>query len=67
MNVEKRIKRVNKLRKHRFQRLLDRIAATNNTGLSDETVLAILNADRGPWSEAMTGEMLLASLGIGMQ
>lgn len=66
MNIEKRIKRSNEIRRNRFHRLLERIAATNNTGLSDATVLAILNADRGPWSEAMTAEELLVSLGIDM-
>lgn len=64
MNVVKRIKRANEARTRRFQRLLDRIAATNDTGLSDETVLAILDADRGPWTSYASVEEMFASLGI---
>jgi hypothetical protein len=67
MNVRKRIKRANEVRKHRFRRLLERIAATNDTGLSDDTVLAILNADRGPWTEYASVEEMFASLGIEMR
>jgi hypothetical protein len=64
MKIVKRIKHVTEVRKHRFQRLLERITTTNDTGLSDEIVLAILKADRGPWSEVVTVEELFASLGI---
>jgi hypothetical protein len=62
----KRVKRTNRGRNLRYRELLDRIARTNDTGLSDETVLAILNADRGAWSEAMTVEELFASMGLEM-
>lgn len=64
MKIEKRVKRANADRQRRYRELLDRIARTNDTGLSDETVLAILDADRGRWSEPMTAEELLASMGI---
>ncbi|WP_423379862.1 hypothetical protein [Burkholderia sp. LMG 32019] len=64
MKVEKRTKRASAERMRRYHEVLARIAATNDTGLSDETVLAILNADRGPWSEPMSAEELLTSLGI---
>ncbi|MBB3256228.1 hypothetical protein F4827_001054 [Paraburkholderia bannensis] len=67
MKIKKRTKRVSAERMRRYRELLDRIAATNNTGLSDETVLAILNADRGLWSEPMTVEELFSSLGIEMR
>ncbi|MFL9908282.1 hypothetical protein PQR75_01845 [Paraburkholderia fungorum] len=50
----------------RYHELLARIAATNDTGLSDETVLAILNADRGPWTEYASVEEMFASMGIEM-
>lgn len=66
MKIEKRVKRTNEDRRRRYRVLLDRIARTNDTGLSDETVLAILNADRGQWSEPMTAEELLASMGLEM-
>jgi len=66
VKIEKRVKRANEDRQRRYRELLDRIARTNDTGLSDETVLAILNADRGSWSEAMTAEELLASMGLEM-
>lgn len=66
MKIGKRVKRASADRNRRYRELLDGIAKTNDTGLSDETVLAILNADRGPWSEPMTAEELLASMGIEM-
>ncbi|CAB3804286.1 hypothetical protein LMG28614_05999 [Paraburkholderia ultramafica] len=66
MKVETRIKRASAERIRRYLELLDRIAATNDTGLSDETVLAILNADRGQWTEYASVEELFASLGIEM-
>ena len=66
MKIKKHIKSAIEARKRRFQRLLDRIAATNDTGLSDDSVLAILNARRGPWTECESVEELLESLGIEM-
>lgn len=66
MNIAKCIKRANEARRRRFQRLLDRIAATNDTGLSDETVLAILNARHGPWTTYATIEEVVAGLDIEM-
>lgn len=47
MHVVKRIRRANEKRKRRFQNLLEQIAVTNDMGLSDENVLAILSADHG--------------------
>jgi hypothetical protein len=64
MKVEKRTKRASDGRMRRYNELLGRIAATNDTGLSDETVLAILNADRGPWTSYASVEEMFASLGI---
>jgi hypothetical protein len=64
MKVGKRTKRASTERMRSYRKLCERIAKTNDTGLSDETVLAILNADRGPWSEPMTVEELLASMGL---
>ncbi|MGV7240674.1 DUF3800 domain-containing protein [Caballeronia sp. M23-90] len=49
--IAKRIKRASAERMQRYPELLDRIAATNDTGLSDDAVLAILNADRGSCTE----------------
>ncbi|MFW2408037.1 hypothetical protein ACN4GS_09930 [Burkholderia pseudomallei] len=63
MNIEKRLKRAYEVRKCRFRRLRERIAATNTTELPDETVIEILNARSGPWSKPMTVEELFASLG----
>lgn len=66
MKIARRVKRTNADRMRRYRELLDRIATTNNTGLSDETVLAILNADRGSWTEYESVEEMFASLGIEM-
>lgn len=60
----KRVKYANEARNRRFKQLVDRIARTNDTGFSDGVVLAVLKAKSGPWSEAMTVEELLASMGI---
>ncbi|WP_431226615.1 hypothetical protein [Burkholderia contaminans] len=65
MKVTKHIKRMNEARNQRSRQLIDRIARTNDTGYSDGVVLAVMKADRGPWSKAMTVEELLASLGKG--
>lgn len=67
MKIETRVKHANEDRRRRYRALVERIARTNDTGMSDETVLAILNAGRGAWSDAMTAEELLASMGIEMQ
>ena len=64
MKVRKRIQMINNARKHE-QMLLAQIARTNDTGLDDRVVLAILKAKDGPWSKAMTVEELFAYLGIG--
>lgn len=64
MKVLKRIKLSNVDRVRRHRALLERIARTNDTGYSDDVVLSVLSAKSGPWSEPMTAEELLASLGI---
>lgn len=66
MAIVKRIKRANEARLRRYHELLGRIERTNDTRLSDETVLAILNADRGPWTSYASVEEMFTSLGIKM-
>lgn len=64
MKVKTRIKwSIGKRRTH-YRALPVNISGTNDTGLSDETVLAILATKRGPWSKAMTLDDMLRSLGI---
>jgi len=64
MNVTNGKKCASDERIRRYHQLLNRIVTTNNTRLSDETVLAILNADRGTWTEHASVEELFVSLGI---
>lgn len=67
MKVTKRVKRANEARRLRYRQLVANIARTNDTGLSDDVVLALLKAKSGPWSEPMTAEELLASMGLDTQ
>lgn len=64
MKVTKHVKCMTDKRRRRYRQLIDRIVRTNDTGFSDEVVLAVLNAKRGPWSKAMTGDELMASHGM---
>ncbi len=64
MKVTKHVKYTNEARQRRYRQLVERIARTNDTGFSDDVVLAVLNAKSGPWSEPMTAEELLASMGL---
>ncbi|QNB10300.1 hypothetical protein G5S35_01125 [Paraburkholderia tropica] len=64
MTVEKRIKCASAERRRRYRDVLDRIARNNVTGHSDETVLAILNADRGPWTSYASVDEMFATMGI---
>jgi hypothetical protein len=66
MKVEKRTKRASAERMQRYRELCERIARTNDTGLSDNTVRSILNADRGRWTSYASAEEMFASLGIEM-
>jgi hypothetical protein len=50
VKVEKRIKHATECRIRRYRELLDRIARTNDTGLDDELVAKILEAESGPWT-----------------
>jgi hypothetical protein len=40
------------------------MSGSNDTGRSDETVLATLAAKHGPWSKAMTADELFERLGV---
>lgn len=64
VKVTKHLKCANEARKRRYRQLVDGIARTNDTGYSDDVVLAVLKAKSGPWSKAMTADELLASLGL---
>jgi hypothetical protein len=64
VKVETRIKWSIGKRRTRYRALLDNISGAIDTGLSDETVLAILAAKHRPWSKAMTVNELLQNLGI---
>ena len=64
MKVTKHVKCANEARKRRYRQLVERIARTNDTGFSGDVVLAILRARSGPWSEPMTAEELLSSMGL---
>ncbi len=64
MKVETRIKWATDRKRTRYRALLDNISDANDTGLSDETVLAMLAAKHGPWSKAMTVDELLENLAI---
>lgn len=64
VKVVKCIKRACEDRKWRYRQLVDRIARANDTGFSDDVVLAVLDADRGSWSKAMTLKEMLAYAGI---
>lgn len=64
MNVAKHVKHVNEARNLRYRQLVEKIAKTNDTGFSDDVVLAVLKAKSGPWSEPMTAEEVLAGLRI---
>lgn len=62
VKVTKHVKRTSEARNRRYRQLVERIAITNNTGYSDDIVLAVLKAKNGPWSEPMTADELLASM-----
>lgn len=64
MKITKHIKCVNEAKRRRYRQRIERIARTNDTGFSDDVVLAVLKAKSGPWSEPMTAEELLASMGL---
>ena len=65
MKVMRRIRMINNAKKH-YMRMLARIAKTNDTGLDDSVVLAILKAKDGPWSKAlMSAKEVFAYLGLG--
>jgi hypothetical protein len=66
VKVRKRIRMINNNARKRDLKLRARIARTNDTGLNDSVVLAILKAKDGPWSKALTSvEEMFAYLGIG--
>lgn len=64
MKIAKCLKRSNEARNRRYHQLVERVARTNDTRFLDGIVLAVLKADRGQWSKAMTVEELFAVLGI---
>ncbi|WP_211608633.1 hypothetical protein [Paraburkholderia haematera] len=53
---------INNNARKRDLKLLARIARTNDTGLDDNVVLAILKAKDGPWTTVMTVEEMFAYL-----
>lgn len=64
MKVTKHIKRTGEARHRRYRQLVERIVSKNDTGYSNDVVLAVLKAKSGPWSKPMTAEELLASMGF---
>lgn len=64
MKIIRRVKSANEDRIRRYRELCERVARTNDTGLSNDTVRSILNADRGQWTSYASVEEMFAELGI---